>query len=172
MPPLRHWLPGTLGSNVENLTLTGSAAINGTGNALDNVLTGNSGVNTLTGGAGNDTMTGGSGNDVYSFMRGDGQDTMIDSDPFPGSQDRAIFGVTINPLDLVLSRQVNDLRLAIHGSADQITVKNLFVGTANQTEIIQAGDGQVLVSGALRDGLRVVGEGAAALAAAPDAGVP
>ena len=29
----------TLGSNVENLTLTGSSAINGTGNALANVLT-------------------------------------------------------------------------------------------------------------------------------------
>ena len=42
----------TLGANVENLTLTGAAAINGTGNALDNVLTGNSANNVLTGGAG------------------------------------------------------------------------------------------------------------------------
>src|SRR5207247_965968 len=32
----------TLGANVENLTLTGASAINGTGNTLDNVLTGNS----------------------------------------------------------------------------------------------------------------------------------
>ena len=32
----------TLGANVENLTLTGTAAINGTGNTLNNVLTGNS----------------------------------------------------------------------------------------------------------------------------------
>src|SRR6185295_6288879 len=45
----------TLGSNVENLTLTGTAAINGTGNALNNVLTGNSAANVLMGGAGNDT---------------------------------------------------------------------------------------------------------------------
>ena len=36
-----------LGANVENLTLTGSATINGTGNALNNVLTGNSAVNVL-----------------------------------------------------------------------------------------------------------------------------
>ena len=33
----------TLGAKVENLTLTGAAAINGTGNALANVLTGNAG---------------------------------------------------------------------------------------------------------------------------------
>jgi Ca2+-binding RTX toxin-like protein len=55
----------TLGSNLENLTLTGTAAINGTGNTLNNVLTGNSGDNVLDGGAGNDTMIGGLGNDTY-----------------------------------------------------------------------------------------------------------
>ena len=54
-----------LGANVENLTLTGSANINGTGNALANVLTGNSGNNILDGGAGADTMIGGAGNDTY-----------------------------------------------------------------------------------------------------------
>ena len=35
----------TLGANVENLVLTGAAAINGTGNALTNILTGNAGNN-------------------------------------------------------------------------------------------------------------------------------
>ena len=55
----------TIGANVENLTLTGSGNINGTGNGLANVITGNSGNNTLDGGAGADTMAGGDGNDIY-----------------------------------------------------------------------------------------------------------
>ncbi len=55
-------------ANVENLTLTGAAAINGTGNAGNNVITGNSGNDTLNGGAGLDTLTGGAGNDVFLFQ--------------------------------------------------------------------------------------------------------
>ncbi|MCS6266817.1 MAG: hypothetical protein H2174_04545, partial [Vampirovibrio sp.] len=55
----------TLGSNVENLTLTGASAINGTGNTLDNILTGNASDNTLDGGTGVDTLIGGLGNDTY-----------------------------------------------------------------------------------------------------------
>jgi Ca2+-binding RTX toxin-like protein len=50
---------------VENLTLTGAAAINGTGNAGNNVITGNGANNILDGGAGNDTLIGGAGNDIY-----------------------------------------------------------------------------------------------------------
>ncbi|MGN7875044.1 beta strand repeat-containing protein [Roseateles sp. 22389] len=55
----------TLGSNVEQLALTGSADINAAGNTLANVLTGNVGANVLSGGSGNDTMSGGLGNDTY-----------------------------------------------------------------------------------------------------------
>lgn len=54
-----------LGANLENLTLTGHATINGTGNSLNNTLTGNTNANTLVGGAGVDTLIGGLGNDVY-----------------------------------------------------------------------------------------------------------
>jgi Ca2+-binding RTX toxin-like protein len=54
-----------LATNLENLTLTGTAAINATGNALDNILTGNAGNNILDGGLGLDTMIGGAGNDTY-----------------------------------------------------------------------------------------------------------
>jgi Ca2+-binding RTX toxin-like protein len=49
---------------LENLTLTGTLGITGTGNNSANIITGNAGANTLNGGSGNDTLTGGSGNDT------------------------------------------------------------------------------------------------------------
>ncbi len=142
----------TLAANVENLSLTGAAAINGTGNTLDNIVFGNSannvlsganGNDTLRGGLGNDTVNGGSGNDTFLFGRGDGQDLVQDNS---GTADKILYDAGINPLDLVISRQVNDLHLAIHGSSDQITVQNWYVGTINRTETIQAGNGQTLLS--------------------------
>lgn len=60
----------TLSANIEKLTLQGSADINGTGNAADNVLVGNTGANVLNGGAGNDLLVGGQGNDVLIGGRG------------------------------------------------------------------------------------------------------
>ena len=57
-----NWI---LGDNLENLTLTGTGAVTGTGNALDNTLTGNAGINILDGGLGADAMSGGRGNDTY-----------------------------------------------------------------------------------------------------------
>ena len=52
-----------LGSNLENLTLTGSNPIAGTGNALDNIITGNGAANQIFGLAGNDQLYGGGGDD-------------------------------------------------------------------------------------------------------------
>jgi Ca2+-binding RTX toxin-like protein len=71
----------TLGDNVENLILTGSA-LDGTGNALDNVLTGDAlsnhlsggaGADRLAGGGGLDYLTGGAGNDMFVAEIADGK---------------------------------------------------------------------------------------------------
>jgi Ca2+-binding RTX toxin-like protein len=62
---IRSSLIWTLPANIENLTVVGFGAIDGTGNTLANVITGNAGGNRLDGGAGNDSLVGGLGDDVY-----------------------------------------------------------------------------------------------------------
>lgn len=73
----------TLALNVENLILTGTAAIDGTGNKDANVLTGNAGNNVLSGLGGADSIDGGAGNDTLNG--GAGQDRLtggLGSDTF------------------------------------------------------------------------------------------
>ena len=145
-------LTHTLGANVEHLALTGIGAVNGTGNGFNNTLIGNRANNTLSGvggndqlrgGLGNDTVNGGSGNDTFLFGRGEGQDLVQDNS---GTADKLLYDAGLNPLDLVISRQANNLRLAIHGSTDYVTVQNWYTSSANRTETIQAGNGQTLLS--------------------------
>ena len=67
------------GNNIENVTLTGVAAVNATGNASGNVLIGNAAANTLSGLAGNDTLTGGAGADRFRFVSpAQGLDSLTD----------------------------------------------------------------------------------------------
>jgi Ca2+-binding RTX toxin-like protein len=142
-----------LGSNVENLTLTGTSANNATGNTLDNVLTGNSANNTLTGNAGadlldgaggSDTLNGGSGNDIYLFNRGYGADTINDNDSTAGNSDTARLGVST--LDTVFTQSGNSLVISLHGGADTLMVQNWYLGSQYQTEVILANDGSTLAS--------------------------
>ena len=105
----------TLGANFENLTLTGTAAINGTGNELNNVLVGNSAANILTGGA---------GNDFYVFGKGAGQDTVNSYDVTVGKVDIVEFDATVAASEIQVSRLGNDLVLSISNTADTLTIQN------------------------------------------------
>ena len=65
----------TLRHDVENLTLSGSAAIDGRGNVLGNVINGNAAGNELSGEGGDDILKGKDGNDT--LVGGDGNDTLV-----------------------------------------------------------------------------------------------
>jgi Ca2+-binding RTX toxin-like protein len=54
-------------ADIQEFYLTGTAAINGTGNNLSNTIVGNSANNTLTGGGGFNVLTGNGGADTFLF---------------------------------------------------------------------------------------------------------
>ena len=115
----------TLGANQENLTLSGAAAINGSGNELANKLIGNSGNNVLNGKAGADTMVGGLGNDTYYV---DNASDVV-TEASTGGIDTVIASVTrilgIGQENLTLSGTA-----AINGSGNEL-VNKLIGNSAN-----------------------------------------
>jgi trimeric autotransporter adhesin len=145
----------TLGANVENLRLTGTSAINGTGNTLDNGLTGNGANNTLTGAAGNDTLNGaagtdtlvgGAGADSYVFGRGWGVDTVQENDGTAGVTDRVLFEAGIVQADTTYRRSGNNLEVSINGSTDKLVVKDWYLGSPYQVEQFNYADGTIVTS--------------------------
>ncbi len=152
---VRSTVAWTLGNNLENLTLLGSGAINGTGNTADNVLTGNSNNNTLTGNAGNDTLDGGAGTDTliggtgadcYLFGRGWGVDTVQDNDASAGITDRVLFGAGIVQADTRYTRSGNNLEVAILNTTDKLVIKDWYLGSQYQVEQFRYADGSTVAN--------------------------
>ncbi len=153
----------TLGANLENLALTGTAATSGTGNELNNVITGNVAGNTLhglggndtlrggleadtlEGGAGNDRLEGGAGADTYLFARGEGQDVLVETDATAGVEDVLQFGHDITAEQIWLRQVGNSLEISLIGSSDKVTVANWYLGTDRHVEALQLSDGRQLL---------------------------
>jgi trimeric autotransporter adhesin len=140
----------TLGTNLENLTLTGTADITGTGNDLDNTITGNSGNNILDGGAGADALTGDKGDDTYIINSsgdtvtegiGGGTDSVSSSVTFS-------LGIDVENLTLTGTADVNgfgnDLSNTIIGNSGS----NSLVGLAGN-DVITGGDGNDYIDGGI-----------------------
>lgn len=152
-----------LTANLENLQLLdGGSAVNGTGNAFDNVITGNSANNMLNGAAGNDTlngaagndtlyggagadvMSGGAGNDTYNT---DGLDTITEA--FNAGNDTVVSSVSFS-----LGANLENLQLvgaATNGNGNALD--NRLVGNTNANRLNSGAGNDVLVSGAGADTL-------------------
>jgi Ca2+-binding RTX toxin-like protein len=145
-----------LGANVENLTLTGTAAINGTGNEFDNIIAGNAGANSLTGANGNDTLAGASGNDWLNGGAGDdwltggvgldtfviqpgyGRDTITDFGATASNQDRlqvstAVFA-DIHAF-MAAARQAGSDVSVTATPIDVLTLKNITLASLDATDL-------------------------------------
>jgi Ca2+-binding RTX toxin-like protein len=158
---VRSSITYALGANVENLTLTGAAAINGTGNELNNTMVANDAGNTLFGSLGNDTLRGGLGADM--LLGGAGPDQMA------GGAGNDTYGV--DDVGDKVSELVGEGIDLVNASVNYtlgVNVENLALvattakqGTGNElNNIITANDGGNTLSGEAGNDILRGGKGA------------
>jgi RHS repeat-associated protein len=119
-----NWI---MGSNLENLILTGGGNLSGTGNALDNRIKGNTGDNILDGGQGRDNLIGDAGADIFKFSNSPGYgatgaDRILDFSGSSGDRlliGKAAFGIA-NASASLINTNSTDL-------ANALKTNNLFV---------------------------------------------
>lgn len=127
----------TIGTNLENLTVIGSGNLNGTGNALNNVITGNADNNTLNGGAGNDTLFGLGGNDI---LRGGTGADILDGG---NGLDYASYTTATTALTIDLSNAANntgdaagDTFVGIENLQGSLIVSSALIGNAGDNFLV------------------------------------
>jgi len=133
---------------LENLTLSGTAAINGTGNSGNNVLVGNDAANILDGGLGADTMDAGKGNDTYIVNDiGD-----VVSEDF-AVVDGGGVDLIISSVDYTLGDNIENLTLAGTSNISAIgnELNNVLTGNSGNNSITGGLGADKLIGGAGND---------------------
>ncbi len=124
---VRASLNYSLGANQENLELTGTGNLNGTGNALANSLTGNTGNNLLDGGAGDDFLAGRRGSDTYRYGTNYGNDEIDNSGGASADVD-IVQLVGLNSNNVRFVHNGNDLQMVVLATSQTLNVKNFYLG--------------------------------------------
>lgn len=152
----------TLAAQFEDLLLSGSAALWGTGNAAANHLEGNAGDNRLDGGAGADTLSGGLGDDVY--LVDSAADQVVEA--WNAGTD-----VVYSAIGGVLADNVEQFRLTGTASVDATgnTRDNLLVGNSG-ANLLDGGEGFDLLYGGAGDDTYLIDFGRDQVVEAANAG--
>jgi Ca2+-binding RTX toxin-like protein len=146
-----------LGANFEKLTLSGTAAINGTGNSLNNTLVGNTAANVLNGSTGADTMVGGLGNDTY-YVDNSGDITSETStlateiDTIASTVSRAL-GANFEKLALIGADAINGFGNSLNNTLVGNAAANVLNGATGNDILNGGGGNDVLYGGAGIDNL-------------------
>ncbi len=136
---IRSSVTYTLPDNVEDLILTGSADIDGTGNELDNYIQGNNGDNVLNGVAGANVMAGGRGDNTY--ILNSKEDVVIEK-PNQGTD------TVISPFDYTLPDNVENLTLVGDARVGRGNEEdNIIIGTERPSHLYGVSGNNVLIGG-------------------------
>ena len=111
--------------------------------------------------SGDDYMSGRDGDDVYHFNIGDGTDTIDDDVKIVSysNNDKVVFGNLINPADVKLSHDGDNLTIGFAGSTDQLIVLNQYnygglgYGSYDEIESYEFSDGTVWTAADVREKL-------------------
>ena len=138
----------TNGAGIENLTLTGASAINGTGNALNNSISGNGADNIVDGGAGADTMNGGDGNDTY--IVDNAGDTVADTSGFDTVQSSVNFALAagLENLTLTGASAINGTGNAANNAVTGNAADNVLDGGSGNDALAGGAGNDILIGGA------------------------
>ncbi|MGH8330053.1 MAG: cadherin-like domain-containing protein, partial [Pseudomonas sp.] len=146
---VRASLNYSLVANLENLELTGTSNLNGTGNALANSLIGNTGNNLLDGGTGDDFMAGRRGSDTYRYGTNYGNDVIDNSGGVSADVDTVqLVGLNSNNVRFVHTG--NDLQMVVLATSQTLTLKNFYLGADYEIDQVRFGNNVVWNTAALK----------------------